>query len=310
MSADAVRAPSAAAAHRYYDVAYRAHFRPEAGVVDMESLLSGERLPSRSGCTSIRAVTRNSRRRDPAQIEPRSDLAAAGKGSRLSYEFVVNHERSPQRYDSLMTEDWALFRGDKLVPRASVTAAQAASIACDAGIRAAAGLVGRDALRHRTATALPGRRSRAPLRSAGGLDAGGQARQAQRDRSTGVQTSLSRRPTGDSARRQDMLAFLNWNLPHLKEVFPHVSETIVGRLRGRSDVARRIVGPGSLFLHSDRPLISENRTSTLLHELVHVAMGIRGDEESDWIVEARGVLLARDPAAFRRHRRAALRAGA
>jgi predicted metalloprotease with PDZ domain len=44
-------------------------------------------------------------------------------------------------------------------------------------------------------------------------------------------------------------------------------------------------GPDSVFLHSDRPLISENRTSTLLHELVHVALGIHGDEESDWIVE-------------------------
>jgi predicted metalloprotease with PDZ domain len=44
-------------------------------------------------------------------------------------------------------------------------------------------------------------------------------------------------------------------------------------------------GPASVFVHSDRPLISENRTSTLLHELVHVALGIRGDEESDWIVE-------------------------
>jgi predicted metalloprotease with PDZ domain len=44
-------------------------------------------------------------------------------------------------------------------------------------------------------------------------------------------------------------------------------------------------GPASMFLHSDRPLISENRTSTLLHELAHIALGIRGDEESDWIVE-------------------------
>lgn len=40
-----------------------------------------------------------------------------------------------------------------------------------------------------------------------------------------------------------------------------------------------------MFLHSDRPLISENRTSTLLHELVHIAMRLRGDAESDWIVE-------------------------
>ena len=44
-------------------------------------------------------------------------------------------------------------------------------------------------------------------------------------------------------------------------------------------------GTRSLFMHADRPLISGNRTSSMLHELVHVATGIRGDKESDWIVE-------------------------
>jgi len=38
-------------------------------------------------------------------------------------------------------------------------------------------------------------------------------------------------------------------------------------------------------MHADRPLISGNRTSSMLHELVHVGTGIRGDKESDWIVE-------------------------
>jgi hypothetical protein len=71
-------------------------------------------------------------------------------------------------------------------------------------------------------------------------------------------------------------------------------------------VARRPVGPASLFLHPDRPLISENRTSTLLHELVHIALGVRGDEESDWIVEGtRRILFARNAASLRRHQRAA-----
>ena len=43
--------------------------------------------------------------------------------------------------------------------------------------------------------------------------------------------------------------------------------------------------PNSLFLHSERPLISENATSTLVHELVHVVTRIRGKERSDWIAE-------------------------
>jgi hypothetical protein len=38
-------------------------------------------------------------------------------------------------------------------------------------------------------------------------------------------------------------------------------------------------------VHADRPLISENGTSTFLHELVHVAMGVAGSDHDDWLVE-------------------------
>jgi len=44
-------------------------------------------------------------------------------------------------------------------------------------------------------------------------------------------------------------------------------------------------GPRSLFIHAERPLISENATSTLLHEIMHVALGGGADEGMDWIVE-------------------------
>jgi len=40
--------------------------------------------------------------------------------------------------------------------------------------------------------------------------------------------------------------------------------------------------PTSLYIHAGRPLISENGTSTLLHEVMHIALGRRGD---DWLVE-------------------------
>ncbi|MFV0279043.1 MAG: hypothetical protein ACK5HY_17940, partial [Parahaliea sp.] len=43
--------------------------------------------------------------------------------------------------------------------------------------------------------------------------------------------------------------------------------------------------PNSLFMHGDRPLISGNRTSSLIHELVHVGTSIHGTRHSDWIVE-------------------------
>jgi predicted metalloprotease with PDZ domain len=44
-------------------------------------------------------------------------------------------------------------------------------------------------------------------------------------------------------------------------------------------------GPNSLFLHADRPLLSENGSSTLVHELIHVATRIEGEKRADWIVE-------------------------
>jgi len=44
-------------------------------------------------------------------------------------------------------------------------------------------------------------------------------------------------------------------------------------------------GPRSLFLHSDRPLISENGSSALIHEMVHVATRLRAVSGDDWIVE-------------------------
>ena len=43
--------------------------------------------------------------------------------------------------------------------------------------------------------------------------------------------------------------------------------------------------PSSLYVHAGRPLISENGTSSLLHEVMHVALRIRAAQGYDWIVE-------------------------
>ena len=43
--------------------------------------------------------------------------------------------------------------------------------------------------------------------------------------------------------------------------------------------------PTSVYIHSGRPLISENGTSTLVHEVMHVMMGARAADGHDWILE-------------------------
>ncbi len=44
--------------------------------------------------------------------------------------------------------------------------------------------------------------------------------------------------------------------------------------------------PNSIFVHASRPLISENGTSTIVHEIVHVLlMDLKTPRDQDWIDE-------------------------
>jgi predicted metalloprotease with PDZ domain len=43
--------------------------------------------------------------------------------------------------------------------------------------------------------------------------------------------------------------------------------------------------PASLYIHASRPLLSENGTSTLMHEIVHIGMAASAEKGADWIVE-------------------------
>jgi predicted metalloprotease with PDZ domain len=274
----------AAAAPKYYDVAYRAHFRPDAGVVDVEVSLKGERLPSRVVLHIDSRRHKQFTSTDPLQVEPSHvTWQPHGHAASLHYQFVVDHERSPQHYDSRMTADWAIFRAEKMMPRASVTARRnlhsRATLEFELpqgwAIATPYGSVGE--LRYTLDD--PERRFDQPE---GWMLAGKIGSRNEKIADVRVVVAA---PTGDSARRQDMLTFLKFTLPRIQEVFPHLPPRLLIVSAGDPMWRGGLSGPASMFLHSDRPLISENRTSTLLHELVHIALGIRGDEESDWIVE-------------------------
>jgi hypothetical protein len=83
----------------------------------------------------------------------------------------------------------------------------------------------------------------------------------------------------------DTLAFFRMTLPTLQGIFPGFPERLLVVSAGDPMWRGALSGPGSLFVHADRPFISENGTSTFLHELVHVAMRARSRPDSDWIVE-------------------------
>ena len=172
---------AAAAAPKYYDVAYRAHFRPDAGVVDVEIALSGERLPSRVVLHIDARRHKKFTSTDPLQVEPSHvTWQPHGHAARLHYQFVVDHERAPQRYDSRMTGDWAILRAEKMVPRASVTARRSLHSRATLEFELPQGWTVATPYGSVGEHALHDRRSDASLRSTRGLDARGQDRQPQR----------------------------------------------------------------------------------------------------------------------------------
>lgn len=279
-----IASAATAASVAYYDATYRATFKPGVEHAQVELKLAGDKLPSKVVLRADPKLYRKFRSNDPLEVTDKEVVwQPQGKQSSLHYEFMVNQQRSSGSYDSYITQNWALFRGDKLTPGTRVTAARnlrsrtTLEFDLPEGWSAVTPYASSGELRFRVDD--PKRRFDEPE---GWMLVGKIG--VRSERIEHVNTIIAA-PEGDNARRQDALAFINWNLPKLLEVFPDFPKRVLIVSAGDPMWRGGLSGPGSIFLHSDRPLISENRTSPLLHELVHVALGIRGDNESDWIVE-------------------------
>jgi hypothetical protein len=105
-----------------------------------------------------------------------------------------------------------------------------------------------------------------------------------RERIAGVQVIVAG-PMNQGVRRLDILALLNWNLPRVRRLAPDMPRRVLVVSAGDPMWRGGLSGPSSLFIHADRPLLSENGSSTLVHELVHVATRLEGEKGGDWIVE-------------------------
>jgi hypothetical protein len=284
----ALTSAAAAADIDYYDATYRASFKPGGEYAEVELDLAGDLLPSKVVLRTDSQRYRQFRSSDPLQVGDKEVVwRPRGKQSTLRYEFKVNNRRSSGRssgsYDSYITENWALFRGDKLTPPTRVTAESnlhsrtTLEFDLPKGWSAVTPYSPSGDLRFRIDN--PQRRFDEPN---GWMLVGKIGVRSERIKHV---TAVIAAPEGDSARRQDALAFINWNMPKLLDVFPDFPKRVLIVSAGNPMWRGGLSAPNSIFLHSDRPLISENRTSPLLHELAHVALGIRGDNESDWIVE-------------------------
>lgn len=212
----------------------------------------------------------------------------------LTYFVSLTNERSPGKFDSLMTTDWALFRGDDLIPAIhTYPAAHARDLPNSYSIatlqfKLPEGWKSIETGWPRIKENLfsidnPERRFDRPT---GWMIAGKMGTR----RATVSKTSIAvSAPIGQNFKRMDSLTFFNFVWPEVYSAFKKTPKKLL--VVGAGDPMWRggLSASNSLFLHSDRPLVSENGTSPLLHELTHMVTRISGTSTSktndDWIAE-------------------------
>ena len=203
--------------------------------------------------------------------------------AQLSLRVPITHKRDDDSYDALWTEDWALFRGDDLVPTVRVVSEDGAFAQATLNFvlpehwEVNTGWERLD--KNEFKIDKPERRFDRPV---GWMIAGKIG--TRRDEISGTQIAVSA-PKGQRIERMSNLSFLHALWPEFKQVFETLPPELL--IVSADDPMWRggLSAPNSLYLHADRPVVSENGTSTLVHELVHVVTGLRGKANSDWIVE-------------------------
>lgn len=267
-----------------FDIEYDVTVDPDSGLAHVVMTLRGKELPSQLKLRLSDERYKNFSSEQPVEIKGnRAIWTPAGPKSSLSYDFVIDEKKSQGRYDSRVTSDWAILRSDKLIPPIAATLPKGlssrASLIFDLpkGWSSAAPYETQD--RHHYVITDPGRRF---VRPKGWLILGEIS--SRQDEFVGTDVRVAA-PRGQNVRLQDSLAFLGWTLPVIKAVFPQFPPQLLIVSAGNPMWRGGLSGSKSLFMHADRPLISGNRTSSLIHEMVHVGTGIRGTRYSDWIVE-------------------------
>ncbi len=206
-------------------------------------------------------------------------------GGALRFRYRVDRLRDPGEYAARMTEAWALLRIDRLIPPVAVLAPNQAVSEATLRFALPPGWSNVD-VGYRFDPALGG----FPIRNAGrrfqrplGWMIAGQVG-TRREFIDDMEVSVAA-PKGDGLRRNDVLAVVNSSAPALRDALGRLPDKLL--IVGAGDPMWRggLSGPNSLFLHADRPLVSENGTSTLVHEMFHVSSRIRGARADDWIAE-------------------------
>lgn len=285
-----------------YSVEYRFRFLPETGSIGVSLTLNNASLVKsldfnlrRSQCSDFKSADNLVRKGDRLHWSPGSGQA------NLRYICRVNHSRKTNKgktsFDAYMTRNWAVFRGDDIVPPARVVtrrgAQSSATLVFDykdgwTSVNTGWPLQKSASKKLRAGPVFeiidPDRKFDRPT---GWMIAGniGTRRSYLGREDNDLQQLAVSAPQDSSMRRMDILTFVQFAWPEYKKAFGKVPDKFL--IVGANDPMWRggLSAANSLFMHADRPIVSENGTSSLLHELVHLVTHVSGKKNADWIAE-------------------------
>ena len=208
---------------------------------------------------------------------------APGKAS-LSYRVQLNHQLKNGSFDTRITPKWALFRGEQLIPPASLDQPDGTELVSRLefelpkgwkSVETAWPRIGKNRFRIDDVSRLFDRPTGWML--AGTLGS---------RRSTLGETEVTvTAPQGQGMHRMDVLTLLTFVWPQVQAVFarnpPKLLIVGAGSPMWKGSAAAR----NSIYLYSGLPLVSESGSSPLLREVVNVFSGIKDEPGHDWIGE-------------------------
>lgn len=203
-------------------------------------------------------------------------------GGKMSWRVDVANQRDGGGYDAWLGMEWGLFRAEDIIPRAATRTLKRARSETWLSLQLPAGWTAVTQYFSKYGQIRIDNPERRFDQPSGWMVLGELG--IRRETIAGIRVAVAG-PVGQSVRRMDALALLNWTLPELERLLPELPARLTIVSAGDPMWRGGLSAPLSLFVHADRPLISENGTSTLLHEIMHLTLAINAADGYDWIVE-------------------------
>lgn len=210
------------------------------------------------------------------------------KDAQLTLFVKITHEKSAGKFDALINNQWAIFRGDDLIPAMHTYEEEGAYSKATLEVQLPESWKSIETgwpriSKNQFVIDNPDRRFDRPT---GWIIAGNLGTRRATVKKTKIAVSA---PAGENFRRMDVLTFLSFAWREMNLAFAKTPEKLL--VIGAGDPMWRggLSASNSLFLHADRPMVSENGTSPIIHELTHMVTRISGEKTTkandDWIAE-------------------------